>query len=298
MINYKSQELAIQKNWSLNRLVHEDLKTIYPLDSLDKSCDIAIIKIPKSTDLFELYINQLMQALHNGSVVICGFMTRNFSNNALQTAQKYFEEVEQTKARKKARLMILKSPKTQITQNLIHEIKTDKAAILKQYYGVFSASRIDFATQFLLNHLTIDSNENKILDLGCGNGILAYVAHQQNPKAEIHLIDDHYLAIESAKLNLGSSNNIHYHFSDNLNLFSDNYFDLVISNPPFHFEYENNIEITLELFMEVYRILKPNGKFKMVANLHLNYQVHLSRYFYSVEIMKQNEKFVTYKCIK
>ncbi len=211
--------------------------------------------------------------------MVAGFMTRNFSRQALQIAEKYFEEVEQTKAHKKARLMILKSPKKVIQQELVHKIPFENQQNLKQYYGVFSASKIDIATLFLMQHLKIDSSQQRILDLGCGNGVLAYKACQINPSSEIYLTDDNFLALESAKLNLGSSPKVHYHFTNHLMDFDDQFFDLVISNPPFHFEYENNIEITLSLFKDVERILKPHAEFVLVANKHLNYKTHLERIF-------------------
>lgn len=298
VINFRSQKKSIVKNLNDNKLVYNKNQFITPLETISGGIKTAIIKIPKSTDLFELYLNQLVHSLEKDSKVICGFMTRNFSKQALEIAGKYFEEVEQSKALKKARLMILKNPKKCDKAKLVHKIDLDNNEFLKQYYGVFSASRIDFATQFFIENMRINHEHKHILDLGCGNGILALKACEQNPSAEIYLTDDHFLAIESAKLNLGSSPSPHFLFTDDLTGFDDNFLDLVVSNPPFHFEYENNIDITLNLFREVFRILKPGGEFQLVANRHLNYKVHLIQYFKSVISVAQNSKFVVYKCMK
>ena len=43
------------------------------------------------------------------------------------------------------------------------------------------------------------------------------------------------------------------------------------------FEFENNIEVSIELFKEVYRCLKMGGRFVLVANKHLNYKTHLQK---------------------
>lgn len=298
IITFKSQEHAILENLKHNQLSAGKINYRNPLEEIGSPLDIGIIKIPKSVDLFELYLNQLIPALKKDAIVIAGFMTRYFSSQALQIAEKYFEEVEQTKAHKKARLMVLKSPNRMIKKELIHEIPFDSIQNLKQFYGVFSASKIDLATQFLMQHIKIGTSEKRILDLGCGNGVLAYQAYQLNPSSEIHLSDDNFLAIESAKLNLGSSPNMHYHFTNHLADFTDQFFDLVISNPPFHFEYENNIDITLTLFKEVSRVLKNNSKFILVANKHLNYQTHLVNIFSKVETIAQNKKFIVYQAFK
>ena len=298
IINYKSQEKSISKNLKNNSLSSNKKYFLNPLQKIETEIDTAIIKIPKSIDLFELYLFQLNTSLTAESKVICGFMTRHYSKKALEIAQKYFEEVKQSKARKKARLMILKKPKKQVTAELIHKISLSDDKLIKQYYGVFSGSKIDMATQFLLNHIHIKPHHHNILDLGCGNGILALKARQINPSANIHLTDDSFLAIESAKLNLGSSSKNHFYFTDHLVDFNDHSIDLVVSNPPFHFEHENNIDITLNLFKDVYRILKPKGAFQLVSNLHLNYKTHLTKLFSSVLILAKNDKFVIYKCLK
>lgn len=298
--NFKSQQKSIINNLDKNNLNYNKNRFITPLDNIGETIKTAIVKIPKSTDLFELYLNQLVHSLNSDSRVVCGFMTRNFSKQALEIANNYFEEVEQTKAWKKARLMILKKPKKRDKAELVHEIELSANQVLKQYYGVFSASKIDIATRFFLENLqTGQSQQPKdILDLGCGNGVLAYKARQLNPSAPIYLTDDNFLAVESAKLNLGSSPVNHFLFTDDLTDFKDKSLDLVLSNPPFHFEYENNIDITLNLFKEVFRILKPAGEFQLVANLHLNYKAHLIKLFTSVSTLAQNNKFIVYKCIK
>jgi len=145
--------------------------------------------------------------------------------------------------------------------------------------------------------MTISEENSKILDLGSGNGILAWKVRQMNKTANINLLDDNFLAIESSKMNMPEGENF-YHFEDSLKHISNNSYDLVISNPPFHFEYENNIEISLELFTQVAKILKPGGSFQLVGNRHLNYKTHLSQLFESIEVVAENEKFVVYNCKK
>ncbi|NPD86802.1 methyltransferase [Lentimicrobium sp. L6] len=298
IINLNSQQKAIEKNIEKLKLPFSSEQFKNPLEPIDKPIEVVLMKMPKSLDLFELYLQQIHQSVKEDALVIIGFMTRNFTKQSLQIAAHYFEELEQSKAKKKARLLILRKPKPNFEKELIREVKLDEKKSLKQYYGVFSANHIDYATQFLLEHIELKEDEDKMLDVGCGNGIIAHQARELNPALEIHLTEDHYLALESAKLNLGDSSSTHYHFSDELSHFESEYFPLVVSNPPFHFEYENNIEITLSLFGEIQRILKSDGRFLMVANRHLNYASHLSKLFMKVEVKAENDRFVVYECLK
>lgn len=292
---YASQQKAIFQNLRLNDFSLEvNFKT--PLDNL-QDVDIALIKVPKSLGLLELFLQQIHKAATKKTEVVCCFMTKYFSSSVLKIASQYFEEVEQTKAWKKARLLILKHPKL-INQykelvNTIHYNKFD----FQQYYGVFSSDKIDIGTQFLLKYLDTYPQENKILDLASGNGVIAHQVLEQNSQSKLTLIDDFNLAIASSKLNIKSINTT-FICNDTLQEIQDDTFDLVVSNPPFHFEHENNIEVSLYLFKEVQRILKSNGRFVLVANKHLNYKTHLQLLFQSVETIADNKRFVIYECGK
>lgn len=297
IILFQSQKKAMKQNLNENEIEEDKVNFNYPLGIIDTETSLALVKIPKSADLFELYLQQLSGSLNEDAIVIAGFMTKYFNKQSLEIAQKYFEEVEQSKAKKKARLFILKKPKKLAKQTLIKEIKLNDKISFKQYYGVFSAKRIDFATQFFMEHFSVLATENKILDLGTGNGVLAWKARQLSPTAKINLLDDNYLAIESAKLNLAKGENF-YHFNDDLLHITNNSYDLVISNPPFHFEHETNIEVSLDLFKQVWKILKPRGRFQLVGNKHLNYKIHLQKIFKHVESIAENDKFVVYSCVK
>lgn len=292
---YASQQKAIRQNLKLNNFSTEiDFKT--PLNDL-QNVEIALIKTPKSLELFELFLKQIHTASNKKTEVVCGFMTKYFSPSFIRVAEQYFEEVTQSKAWKKARLLILKTPKKEFQKkNLINTIQCkDKA--LQQYYGVFSSGSVDIGTQFFLENLVVDSRELKVLDVASGNGIIAYEVVGQNPKTEVTLVDDFNLAIESSKVNL-EGKKAEFLCDDTLKDLKENSFDLVVSNPPFHFEHENNIEVALKLFKGVEKCLKISGRFLLVANSHLNYSTHLTKLFSSVSVLQQNKKFQIIECIK
>ncbi|MBT6746559.1 MAG: class I SAM-dependent methyltransferase [Flavobacteriales bacterium] len=296
IVNYKSQEKALRQNMLDNSISIIEQNIIFPFDKINHEVEIAIVKVPKSLDLFRLQLQKLSKCLGENSQVICGFMTRHFSKQMLEIAGDYFEEVEQTKAKKKARLIILSKKKKTQSNSLFNEITFGNKTI-KQYFGVFSANKIDQATEFFLDNLNVDSSADVILDLASGNGIIAHAIRQQNANAEIHLVDDSYLAVESSKLNL-KDENTHHHFSDSLENFTPEFFNLIVSNPPYHFEYETNIEVALDLFKQVHKKLKTSGHFQMVSAVSLNFKTHLTKLFSKVEILAENDKFIVYDCVK
>ncbi len=294
VVDHKSHQKAIERNYVNNSLVLKSRTIKSPLGSLPDT-DIGVIKIPKSLEAFELYIQLLHKSLKENGVIVCGFMTKYFTPQLLEISNKYFDEVEQSKAKKKARLLILKNKKEVEQQAVTLDIKFgDK--VYKQYPGVFSSDHIDYATQFLLEHLIVTESEINILDLASGNGVIADHILIKQPKAEVHLVDDSFLAVESSKMNVNES--AHFHWNDSLEDFDDGSLDLVVSNPPFHFEHETNIEITISLFTQVQNSLKASGRFVLVANKHLNYKTHLDKLFKTCSITAENDKFVVYECLK
>jgi len=295
IISNKSQEKASLKNFADNQLDPVSEHFLNPLTTISSPIDLGLIKIPKSLELFQIFLFQLSSALQSNSTVICSFMTKHFSSQLLVIAEKYFDDVEQSKAWKKSRLLILKKPKLHQDAPIVNSILTNNQKEIKQYFGVFSAKHIDYASQFLIEHLNVPPQTERVLDLASGNGVLAMAVRAQNKDCELHLLDDFFLAVESSKLNLKEENTF-FHYNDNLEHFEANYFDFIISNPPFHFEYEINIEVAINLFKAAKRCLKDGGNFQLVANLHLNYKTHLVKLFNDVRVVAKNKKFIIYDC--
>lgn len=297
VIERKSQQKSIEKNLERNGLKSELEKWLSPLGNIPEKTDLAILSIPKSMDLFRLYLQQIHSGLTEHGTVLCSFMTRHFTPQMLTIADELFENADQSLAWKKSRILTLTGKKDVVKSGILdiisYTFKTGTAENLKQYYGVFSSGNIDYATQFLLDYLELKATDNLIMDLASGNGVIGRAIQHQKPEAELHLVDDSILAIESSKLNL-EIKNTHFHWSDTLKTFKNNQFDLIVSNPPFHFGYENNIEVSTRLFREAARVLKKEGRFICVANRHLNYKTHLEKHFGRSSAVAENEKFVVY----
>mgnify|MGYP000556952642 CR=1 FL=1 len=290
IITFDSQRMSLNKNIESNELSSPIQHTVLEQWSSTKT---VALKIPKSIDLFRLYLSRLVEVLDEDGVVYCGFMTRNFTPAWIKLTEEYFEEVGQSKAKKKARLMILKRPVVKETK-LIQQFVDDEGMEWQQYLGVFSAGRLDPASRFLMEEMEIPMGEMTVLDLGCGNGVLGKFIAKQNPQASLILVDDSELAIASAKLNV--EGNHQFYCSADLSPIQEKSVDLIVCNPPFHFEYELNTDVAFRMFKEANGILKDGGEFWVVANNNLPYKPELLKHFQKVEIVSKNRKFFIYRC--
>jgi len=302
LINHrKSQEMSIITNGRANSLDFNTTRWHTPFDTPPESVDIGLMQIPKSLDLFRFFLHTLSASLSDGGTVICAFMTKYFTPALLDIAGDYFEEVEQSLAQKKSRILILNEkkalPDASFIETYSHAFDDNHTETLSQYPGVFSSGQVDYATKFLIDTFSPNKDEQKILDIGSGNGVIARALQIKHPEATFHLVDDSILAIESSKLNV-RSDRAHFHWADTLDELDDQSIDLAISNPPFHFGHETNIEISVNLFREAAGVLAPGGRFVCVANKHLGYLPYLKKFFRSAESLAQNKKFVIYECRK
>lgn len=301
VVHRKSQEKSVLMNSQLNNLTFHPDQFSTPFNSLPQTADIGLMQIPKSLDLFRYFLHKLSASISNDGIALCAFMTKYFTPGILEIAGDYFEDVEQSLAKKKSRILMLGNkkplPDASFIESFSYSLDSEHTENLKQYPGVFSSGQVDYATQFLLDTFTPDSNELQIADVGSGNGVISRAMQIQNPDATLHLIDDSILAIESSKLNV-SGETADFYWTDTLEDLEDQSIDLALSNPPFHFGHETNIEISVSLFREAAGLLKPGGRFVCVANRHLGYLSHLKKFFRSADVLAQNKKFVIYECRK
>jgi len=99
--------------------------------------------------------------------------------------------------------------------------------------GVFSKDRVDFGTNVLINALNEDFSDKRVLDIGCGYGIVGIAIAKAYPTSIVEMADVNDKAIELAKINAidNKVDNVKVYCS---NLFEgvDSSFDVIISNPP------------------------------------------------------------------
>lgn len=159
--------------------------------------------------------------------------------------------------------------------------------------GVFSAAELDTGTELLLS--TIDNKiKGKVLDLGCGAGVIGSMIKKLSPNAQITMTDIHAMALESARKTL-SENQLQgkVYASD---VFSDieGKFDLIISNPPFHDGIDTAYRAVTELITQAKWHLNQGGELRIVANAFLPYPELLRQHFGDYEIFAQTGKFKVY----
>jgi len=168
--------------------------------------------------------------------------------------------------------------------------------LVKTLPGVFSRDALDFGSQLLLNTFTGEM-KGRLLDIGCGAGVLASVVAKQQPKLKLTLSDVSAAAIEASRATL-AANDLQAEVLCS-NVYSDiqGRFDIIISNPPFHDGLQTSLHAAEMLIRGAANHLHIGGRLRIVANAFLPYPALLDATFGSHEVLAQNGRFKVYQAV-
>jgi 16S rRNA (guanine1207-N2)-methyltransferase len=300
---------AIRQNLRRNHMELADVTLLTSFDPLPDRIDMVVMKAPKSLALLEDQLHRIAPHLHDKTTFLAAAMTRHIHSSTLDLFAKIVGPTRTSLAEKKARLIFCAPdpnlqrppnpwPKTYLIPG--HEVVTN-------YAGVFAAERLDGGARLLLDHLPRRSGSQRIVDLGCGNGILGVRAALLNPKADITFVDESYRAVASAqatfRANLGPERKAQFVVGNGLFDIENGAppvvgFDLVLNNPPFHEHHAISDVTAWQMSVEARDALRPGGELWVVGNRHLGYHAKLRRLFGICDIVASNAKFVVMRATK
>ena len=296
---------GVRQNLVENNL---DSKAVTFKNSIDEpqgAYDLVLIKIPKSHALLEDQLARIKPFLPETTTVIAAAMARSIHTSTLKLFEKYLGPTKTSLAKKKARLIFCEVDKS------LAEIKSPypKSYVLEgtdytiiNHANVFSRESLDIGTRFFIQHIPQSEKYKRIIDLGCGNGIVGLMAANKNPEADIIFSDESYMAIQSAKENYENAFNgqrkAEFFLNDCLTGINKDSVDLVLNNPPFHQNNAVGDAVAWQMFKQSKDVLKQEGELWVIGNRHLNYHVKLKKLFGNCKTIASNKKFVVLKSVK
>jgi 16S rRNA (guanine1207-N2)-methyltransferase len=243
----------------------------------NKKHDLVILQFPKSKTELNFTLNMISEHLNpDAKIVIVGENKSGIKSIEKLTKETFSSCHKIDSARHcilfLASIAVQKTPFDLSNWYQYYTVELDNINVkVAALPGVFSQNALDKGSAILLENLP-KTPKGKILDFGCGAGVIASYLGKVFPETQLSLLDVSALALNSAEKTL-SLNGLkgHVFASNSLSEVKSKY-DHVVSNPPFHQGNKTNYVATERFLSEIKRFLAKDGEVTIVANSFLRYQ--------------------------
>ncbi|WP_288448575.1 class I SAM-dependent methyltransferase [uncultured Pseudomonas sp.] len=295
--------LALAANLARNGLAAEAVTFVPASEAISGPFDLVLVRVPKTLALLEEQLIRLHGQLAPGARVIAAGMLKHLPRAAGDLLERHIGPVQASLAVKKARLLFA-TPEARpaVASPYPSRYRLDAPPLtLVNHANVFCREGLDIGTRAFLPHLPQGLGQARVADLGCGNGVLALACALANPEAQFTLVDESYMAVQSARENWSAAfgeRPVAIRAADGLADQAPRSLELILCNPPFHQQQVVGDFLAWRMFQQARAALTEQGELWLVGNRHLGYHVKLKRLFGRVEQIAATPKFVVLRAVQ
>lgn len=293
-----SGELALANNAKLTGVIDF---TNFDLDAdLVDGARIVVMRLPRALDQLEQWCALIAAHADDDVHVLAGGRIKHMTLGMNDVMRQYFGSVVASLAVQKSRVLRAKKPLAPLAEQALTQWPKRKRydnidMTVCAQGGVFSSVNLDIGTRELLAVLDqTPADAGRIIDLGCGTGILATAISKLRPSAHVFASDQSAAAVDSARETVAANKlgeRITVVRDDALSTQPDSSADLILFNPPFHSGAAVHADTSVRLFEDAGRVLRPGGELWVVANRHLDYRAVLDRAVGETRLVSSSPKF-------
>lgn len=295
---------ATRQNLALNQLDADDVRLLDSLAPLPASPARVLIKVPKTLALLEQQLRALRKVITPQTQIIAAGKAKDIHTSTLQLFEKVLGPTTTSLAWKKARLIYgtFTNPELADSEVIADWTLDGTDYRIHNHANVFSRTGLDIGARFFLQHLPSDL-EGEIVDLGCGNGVIGLMALEQNPLAQVHFVDESYMAVASSRMNITANRSddltrCEFRVNNVLAGYPSDRLHAVLCNPPFHQQNAVTDHIAWQMLRDARRCLQDGGELRIVGNRHLDNYHKMKKLFGNCTTVASNQKFVVLRSVK
>ena len=274
-------------------------------EELLRGARAVVMQLPRGLDALDEIASEIARWADPDVVVLAGGRVKHMTRSMNEVLGRSLGEVAAGLGRRKSRVLTARDP-LPVRPPAFPRWGTDPALPfrLAAHGATFGGPTLDHGSRLLLAHLGDAARPSRataraeaprrILDLGCGNGVLAVSAALRWPDAEVIASDQSRAAVAATRATAreaGVADRVRVHRADGTEAVPDGWADLILLNPPFHTGATVHAGVAHRLIRSCARALAPGGELRLVFNSHLGYRPLVERVIGPVRQVARDRTF-------
>jgi 16S rRNA (guanine1207-N2)-methyltransferase len=293
-----------RRTLAANQIEGGRIESVLP-DSLGEAFEVGLMMQPKGRDSTRLLLLSYLDALRPGGRLYLSGANKGGIKSAIKDAEQLFGPATLLAYKGGHRVVVLTNqgrpeklpgpycvpgmrPGTYHTFDVT--IGGERYAI-RSRPGVFAWRGLDAGTRLLLETMPVRATD-RVLDLGCGYGIIGLVAAQRAHSGSVTWIDVDTIACDCARQTLAANGMAGEVIQgDGVAPVRKRDYSLVVSNPPFHSGRAVSYEVAHAFIREANEVLGRRGRLVLVANRFLPYDRAMADIFPVVTTLAETPQY-------